>query len=66
MTQLELLILENVRLKRENYKMKEALENIGHWSEPSNCDNEDKIIGYLLCCEDVIKYAHEVLDEGLA
>lgn len=38
----------------------EALDKIGHRNEPESFTG-DKMLGYLQCCEDVIKDANEAL-----
>lgn len=45
-----------------NEKMVEALERIGHRSYPEEF-GLDKAVGYLSCCDDVIRDANKILAE---
>lgn len=49
------------KAEKEVDRLRIALERIGHRSEPEGWDNKDKIVGYLLCCEDVIRDAYKTL-----
>lgn len=53
-----------VQLAKALLVLREALDKVGHRQEPDSINTQDKIIGYLMCCEDVIQDCNHALKQA--